>query len=47
MTDPKVRVEAYVTLNGSRSKLLVNPEVNLLAYRESMKPKTWLMPFEQ
>ena len=47
MTDPKVRVEAYVTLNGSRSKLLVNPELNLLAYQESMKPKTWLMPFEQ
>jgi hypothetical protein len=47
MNDPRVRVEAYATLNGSRSKLLVNPEVNLLAYRESMKPKTWLMPFEK
>jgi len=47
MSDPRVSVEAYVTLNGSRSKLLVNPEVNLLAYQESMKPKTWLMPFEK
>ncbi len=47
MDDPRVRVEAYVTLNGSRSKLLVNPEVNLLAYQESMKPKTWLMPYEK
>jgi hypothetical protein len=47
INDPQVRVEAYATLNGSRSKLLVNPEVNLLAYRESMKPKTWLMPFEK
>lgn len=47
MKDPSVRVEAYVTLNGSRSKLLVNPEVNLLAHHDSMKPKTWLMPFEK
>lgn len=47
MKNPQVRVEAYVTLNGSRSKLLVNPEVNLLTYRESMKPKTWLMPYEK
>jgi hypothetical protein len=46
MKDPQVRVEAYVTLNGSRSKLLVNPEVNLLAYEENLKPKEWLLPFE-
>jgi hypothetical protein len=46
MTDPQVRVEAYVTLNGSRSKLLVNPEVNLLAYKDDLKPKEWVLPFE-
>jgi hypothetical protein len=47
MNDPQVRVEAYVTLNGSRSKLLVNPEVNLLAYKDNWKSKEWLLPFEQ
>jgi hypothetical protein len=45
MKDPIVRVEAYVTLNGSRSKLLVNPNVNLLAFKEDLKPKKWVMPF--
>jgi Vitamin K-dependent gamma-carboxylase len=45
MKNPIVRAEAFVTLNGSRSKLLVNPTVNLLAKQESLKPKDWLMPF--
>lgn len=45
MKNPIVRAEAFVTLNGSRSKLLANPTVNLLAKQESLKPKDWLMPF--
>jgi len=46
MKEPIVRVEAYVTLNGSRSKLMIDPQVNLLAEKESMKPKKWVLPFE-
>jgi hypothetical protein len=47
MCNPEVRVEAYVTLNGRRSRLLINPEVNLTAYKENLKPKEWLLPFDE
>ncbi|MEQ8243827.1 HTTM domain-containing protein, partial [Fulvivirga sp.] len=45
-TDPKVYVESYVALNGRRSKPYIDPTVNLVEQRDSFKPKTWILPFE-
>jgi hypothetical protein len=43
--DPSVRVESYVTLNGSGSRLFINPATDLTEERESFAHKSWLMPF--
>ncbi|MGD1845207.1 MAG: HTTM domain-containing protein [Salibacteraceae bacterium] len=44
---PEVRAEAYVTLNGHRSRLLIDPEVDLVKEKDSFAPKTWILPFEK
>jgi hypothetical protein len=41
---PQVFVEAYASLNGRPSALLVDPRVDLASEHESLAPKTWLMP---
>jgi hypothetical protein len=43
----KVRAEVYVTLNAKPSKLLFNPQLNLLEIVDSWAPKTWLNRFEE
>ncbi|WNJ20696.1 HTTM domain-containing protein [Pontibacter sp. G13] len=44
---PEVRAEVYVTLNGRRSKLLVDPEVDLTQVHDSWKQKEWVLPFQE
>lgn len=44
--EPEVRAEAYVTMNGRGSRLLINPNYNLAAKEESFLPKPWILPFE-
>lgn len=44
---PHVRAEVYVTMNGSSSRLLIDPTVNLANEEESLKPKKWILPFEE
>tara|TARA_Y100000782_G_scaffold115534_1_gene159607 strand:+ start:7595 stop:8956 length:1362 start_codon:yes stop_codon:yes gene_type:complete len=44
--NPEVRCEAYVTLNGRPSKLIVDPTVNLATINDSFKHKTWILPYE-
>lgn len=44
MKDPQVRVEAYVTLNGKPSRLLIDPQLNLLTVEDSWLPKKWILP---
>jgi uncharacterized membrane protein YphA (DoxX/SURF4 family) len=41
---PQVRVEAYVTLNGQPSKLLINPTVDLTKIEDSFAEKHWILP---
>ena len=41
---PQVRVEAYVTLNGKPSKLLVNPTIDLTKIEDSFAEKHWILP---
>jgi hypothetical protein len=42
-----VRAEIYVTMNGRGSRLFIDPSVNLAAERESLFPKSWILPLEE
>jgi hypothetical protein len=44
MHDPVVRSEVYVTLNARPSALLIDPQVNLAAQRDTWRPKAWVLP---
>lgn len=41
----QVFVESYVALNGRRSRLYIDPVVDLTQFNESFKQKTWILPF--
>lgn len=43
--NPQVRVESYVALNGRRSKLYIDPTIDLAQQRESFVHKTWILDF--
>lgn len=42
----EIYVESYVALNGRRSQLYIDPDVDLLKQYESFQPKTWILPFK-
>lgn len=39
-------VDCFVALNGRPSQRFVDPETDLTLERESFKPRTWILPFE-
>lgn len=41
----EVYVESYVALNGRKSRPYIDPEVNLLEFRDSFSHKTFILPF--
>ncbi len=43
---PCVRVEAYVTLNGKPSKLLIDPNINLMNEKDTFAPKKWILSYK-
>ena len=45
--DPKVTAESYVTLNGRKSKVFIDPKVDLTAISRGWQHKNWIMPFEE
>jgi Vitamin K-dependent gamma-carboxylase len=45
MADPEVRVNSYVALNGRLSTPYIDPKVNLAKQDESLRHKTWILPF--
>lgn len=45
INDPEVYGNVYVSLNGRRSRLYVNPKVNLVKQRDSYKHKKWILAF--
>lgn len=45
--NPQVRVESYVTLNGSGSKPFINSSVDLAKEGEGFTSKNWILPFEE
>ena len=44
--EPEVYAESLVTLQGKRSRLLIDPQVNLAEISHSLKHKNWILPFE-
>lgn len=44
---PEIRVESYVTLNGSGSRLFIDKTVDLTKEEESFAAKSWILPFEE
>lgn len=44
MKDPAISAEAYVTLNGKASQLMVNKTVDLSAIENTYKTKNWIIP---
>jgi len=42
--DVEIRVESYVTLNGRKSSLLIDPEVDLTEIERGFKHKKWILP---
>lgn len=47
LTSAHVRAEVYVTLNGRASKLLVNPNINLMNEEDTFLPKKWVTNYYQ
>jgi hypothetical protein len=45
LSDPSVRAEVYVTLNGRPSQLLINPQVDLTKIRDGWSHKTWITEY--
>ena len=44
MEDVKITAECYVTLNGRRSRLFIDPQVDLTKVREGFTHKNWVLP---
>lgn len=43
--NPEVRVESYVSLNGSGSRLFLDSTIDLIKERENFFSKRWILPF--
>lgn len=46
IANPEIRVECYVTLNGSGSRLFIDKTVDLTKEEESFRAKRWILPYE-
>jgi hypothetical protein len=42
-SQPEVYAEAYVSVNGKGSRLLIDPKVNLAEAMDDFSPKTWIL----
>jgi hypothetical protein len=43
--ETEIRVEAYASVNGKGSALLIDPTVNLVEQKDSFKHKTWITDY--
>ncbi len=43
----QIFVESFVALNGRTSRPYINPEINLLEIKPSLKNKDWILPYEE
>ncbi|MEX2593732.1 MAG: HTTM domain-containing protein [Anditalea sp.] len=46
ITDPEVRAEVYVSLNGRGSRLFLDPKVDLTLIKEGFHHKSWVLPYK-
>lgn len=46
LANPVITAEAYVTLNGRGSRLLLDPQVDLTQVDDGWRHKSWIQPFE-
>lgn len=44
--NPQVRAEVYVTLNARPSRLLIDPQVDLMQEKDTFAPKNWILPYQ-
>jgi hypothetical protein len=44
---PALRAEVYVTLNARPSRLLIDPQRDLMKEKDTFKPKDWILPWEE
>ncbi|MFH5883235.1 HTTM domain-containing protein [Halalkalibaculum sp. DA3122] len=47
MDDLQITAESYVTLNGRRSTLMIDPEVDLTEVEQGFHHKDWILPFPE
>jgi hypothetical protein len=45
--DPIVKVESYVTLNGSGTRPFINPDVNLAKLDYNLQHRYWILPYKE
>lgn len=45
--NPEIRVESYVTLNGSGSRLFLDSSKDLSREKETLLAKDWILPFKE
>lgn len=46
IADPIVRAEAWVSINGEGSRLLIDPAVDLTKEQDGWKRKDWILPYD-
>ena len=44
--NPKVYADAYVSLNGRLGKSFIDPTVDLARVSDDLRPKAWILPFD-
>jgi hypothetical protein len=42
--NPIIRAEVYVTLNGRKSELLIDPNIDLTEQSYNLRPRNWILP---
>jgi hypothetical protein len=47
ISDPEVRAEVYVSLNGRGSRLFLDPKMDLSHIKESFQHKSWVLPYDK
>lgn len=45
LKDVEITAEAYVTLNGRKSRLMIDPDVDLTKVERGFQHKAWILPF--
>lgn len=46
-TDPEVRADIFVTLNGQGSRRFIDPNVNLAELEDGFSSRPWVLPYQQ